>query len=403
MSGFKYKYSTLVVIFLCNVMAFMVFFNAPLKVDEVDYYPQILKYVEGDYSMNQDITAFTTYHALLAIFAKLTGLTSVWFFRAINMLFAFVSVIVFMRCAALIEKKWPSMALLQFAFFPIIFPYFFLIYTDILSLLMILIGLYFFLKKNYHWAAIFAIIGSCVRQNNIVWLAFFCLLSYGEPNNWKFGVNKGVSHLIKYWTFTMGFILFVGFVIINKGVAIGDRSMHPPFAFQLGNIYFLLFCFWFVFLPLNLGKLKEITPLFKKYKWLIPAILIGYIGFILTFNNSHPFNYQWGGYFLRNRVLIFFNTSLLLKSIYFIVVLLAIFSISQIKLEQKSFYLLYPMIILYLLPSWLIEQRYYIIPFALFLLFRKEADIKTEKILTVWLCLAGLLCFIIINSSRFFL
>ncbi|HKR03275.1 MAG TPA: hypothetical protein VJY62_01460, partial [Bacteroidia bacterium] len=166
---------------------------------------------------------------------------------------------------------------------------------------------------------------------------------------------------------------------------------------------FFLFLFFFLLAPLNISNFEKILMLINKRKSIIAGIAFFYLLFILTFSNDHPFNYQWGNYYLRNAVLIFFNSSWLHKTIFFIFVIYSVLSLCVTELKSKSFYLYYLFTFLFLLPSWLIEQRYYFIPFTLFLLFKKE-DKKWVEIstLALFVIISGLF-YLAIRSNRYFL
>jgi alpha-1,2-glucosyltransferase len=398
----KWYILTFISIFVVLFTALFLIRNTPLKVDEQDHYPQIISYVNGDCAKPYVISTLTTYHALLAAISKITGFTSLLFFRTINLFFALLAIIIF-GLTVQTNNKTSILNILQFSFFPIIFPYFFLIYTDVLSLLMVLCAFFFFNRKKYQWCGIFSILACLVRQDNIVWLSFFMVLSYIDRYGFKLKIKDASNHLIKYWSFSAGIVLFILFVIINKGIAIGDKSMHPAFSFHLGNIYFLLFIFFILFIPLHLANYKKIIALFKRHKLTIAGIASFYFLFLFSFSNDHPFNYQWGNYFLRNKLLIFFNASVINKTVFFIFITYSFLSLCVTEFKHKNFYLLYVFTFLFLIPSWLIEQRYYFIPLSLFLLFKKEEKNWVELSTTILFVAASGLLFLIIRGNRYFL
>lgn len=205
------------------------------------------------------------------------------------------------------------------------------------------------------------------------------------------------------WIFIIGFIIFIIFVIINKGFAIGDKVMHPAFSFHLSNIFFMLFLFFFLFLPLNISNFPKVIQLIKKNKKIILLIIIIFTIYMFTFVNNHPYNTQWTSKFLRNWLLTYFTSTILLKILFFLPIAYSVLSISLIKLHKKSFYLIYPFAILYLLPSWLIEQRYYLIPFTLLILFRKKESKLVEYSLIIIYIVLSLILFCVTERRIFFL
>jgi len=242
-----------------------------------------------------------------------------------------------------------------------------------------------------------------IRQNNIVWLAFMCVFIHFEKYNFEFSVKIFQKSIRDYWIFIIGFILFIIFLIINKGVAIGEKLMHPSFLFRTGNIFFMMFLFFFLFLPLNISNFQKIIQHIKKNKKFIIIIAIVFSIYMLTFVNDHPYNYYLPRYFIRNRILLYFNSTFVLKTLFFIPIAYSMFSISVTKLHRKSFYILYPTTLIFLLPSWLIEQRYYLIPFTLFILFKKEESKLVECLTITFYVLASAGIYLGMRNNFFFL
>jgi alpha-1,2-glucosyltransferase len=290
---------------------------------------------------------------------------------------------------------------LQYVFFPILFPFFFLLYTDVFSLLLVITAFFFALKKNYNLTAIIGIASILVRQNNIIWLLFLYIFLYFQEYS---TINKEIikNHIKKSWLFLLGFLAFAIFLFINKGIALGDEARHPGGIF-FGNIYFLLFLFFFLLLPFNLANLPKIIEKIKQNKKIIPLLLAIFIFYFFTFQNTHPYNQPQYSFFLRNQILLFFTSSLFLKILFLLPIAYSILSIWATKLPSKACYLIYPTAILYLLPSWLIEQRYYLIPFALFLALKEKKSNTVEYLTIIMYITLSLYLFWGIRYVEFFL
>ena len=76
------------------------------------------------------------------------------------------------------------------------------------------------------------------------------------------------------------------------------------------------------------------------------------------------------------------------------------YSIAVSELKKKNLYLIYPLTVLYLLPSWIVDPRYIILPIALFLLFRREANAKVEVGILFFFILASLASYIGYQSGQ---
>lgn len=344
--------------------------DAHLISDEYFHFDQIVKFYYHDWRLNPDLTTIPTYHLLISLVTQVFNQFSVPFVREVSLLFGSWSLIIFYLIAKKLDSESAKVRLLQFSFFPIIAPFFFLIYTDIFALAFVLLSLYLILIKRYLWSGIAAIMAVLVRQNNIIWLVFLYLLIYLRENEIFIDLSRILNHLKKNWTYLLGIGLYILFIFINKGVSLGQKAEHPLTFSNPGNIYFFLFLYFFLYLPENLTYLGKIIRLVDKNKWMILLWIVGLGLFLVTFHPNHPYNLK--PFYLRNQILMFFSSDYISKIIFYIFMVFGLLSIAVTKSANKYLYLLYPFIILSLMPSWLIEQRYYIIPMALLMLFKKR-------------------------------
>ena len=80
-----------------------------------------------------------------------------------------------------------------------------------------------------------------------------------------------------------------------------------------------------------------------------------------------------------------------------------ILSLMVTRLRQPFHYWIYPFTIVFLLPLWLIEQRYTFIPFALWILFRREEDRGFEWKLASYGIVGTIVVFIAVARRMFYL
>ena len=349
-------------------------------------------YVFQVFTEASKFTTPATYRVILAGFVKLFGISSVGAVRFYSFVVSFLSVPVFYLVARKIDPASPGIRTLQYGFLPIVFQFFFLIYTDIPALLCLLLSLYFVLGNKPSWSAFWGLAALLIRQNSIPWLFLFFLLIYLADNGFSFTMEKIKRHLEKNWFFLLIFILFIGFVIANHGVALGDRDMHPFPSFHMGNVYFSLFFFFFMFLPLNLSNAKDIWRHLRRDKFELVVLTAFFFFYFFTFREYHPYNYCFG--FVRNHILYFLSSSPLRRTLFFLPVAYSVLSLRVTKFTRSYFYFLYPVTALYLMPSWLIEPRYYIVPFVLFELFREKRSASLE--------FSTLICFLIFSGWLFY-
>lgn len=218
---------------------------------------------------------------------------------------------------------------------------------------------------------------------------------YYENNQFQLSLAILTNWLKDCWAFLFGIIIFGLFVLINGSMIIGEGAdKNFPIFLYFGNVYFCLFMFFFLFLPLNISNRHKINHLIKTNRWVIIGILGFFIFYLLTFNQLSPNNLKGEerliiNYFLRNEILITFTSSILFKILFFIPVVYSLLSIAITPLYKKSYYLFYPFIVLYFIPIWQIIPRYSIIPLVLFILF-KETNSKSIEYSTtaIWVVLS---------------
>jgi alpha-1,2-glucosyltransferase len=141
--------------------------------DEEVHYDQIRRFACGDLSLNSWLTTLPGYHALLGLIGYVTGVTNIPFMRFLSFLIGLATIGVFGLINREISRNAEFLRILQFAFLPILFPFFFLLYTDVLSLLFVLLAFFCILRERTTLAAVMSLAGTLVRQTNIVWLLFF--------------------------------------------------------------------------------------------------------------------------------------------------------------------------------------------------------------------------------------
>lgn len=382
--------------------------------DERIHDRQIVMLAGGELEIVRNLTMFPGYHVVIALLAKLTGAQGPAAFRTLSALVSLPAIPIFYAIARRLAPRFAAVATLQFAFLPILFPFFFLLYTDGFSLLLVLLSVLLVLRHRRSAAAAVAVAAVLVRQTNIICLAFALGLAYLEDHGFTLSRRQLGSAVRRYVVFVLGLAVFAVFVAVNRGVAVGDRSSHP-LKLALGNVYLFLFLYFFLLLPSHLATLRSALAALRDKRVLALALLL-YAVFMLAFVNDHPYNQwsveafrysdaKWVGRvpFLRNQLLHLATQSALTRTLFFIPVLLSCLVLGKTKLVQPRFLLIYPLLLLLLTPSWLIEQRYCLVPLALLLLARERRS-RALEYATAALGLAGSIYFVYgIERHRFFL
>jgi alpha-1,2-glucosyltransferase len=237
------------------------------------------------------------------------------------------------------------------------------------SMMFILLALSLALDRRLWLSGIVGILGLLVRQNSIVWLTMIALVAYAEnyypQYQWK-DVKRWIS---KFIFFFLAAALIVLFVIWNKGFVLGDRS-HHVLTLSAGDLFFLLFLFFFLFLPQNLSNFPRIVNFLKTHRLMWVLLAEVFLAYLFFFNADHVFNHF--GRFLHNLILIAMRRTWLNECLCFLPIAYSIVSLCVTPLKRKSFYLLYPFTALFLILDAVIDVRYFFVPLAIFLVFKED-------------------------------
>jgi alpha-1,2-glucosyltransferase len=366
--------------------------------DEVVHWFQIERFLNNSYTMQPAITMPPGYHIIIFESMNIFGVSSFDYARIFTTLFLVLTLI---PAFYAITRSWRKT--LQFFFFPLFFIFYFLVYTDLTSLLFIIMAIVALHYKKYNLSGIFFILSMLIRQNNFVWLIFggvYILVEYCIYKEWKIFNTSTIKYLFnKCWTYMIGIILFGIFIILNQGLVIGDRDSHPMGLYTT-NIYYILFLTFFMFLPIIILRFKDIILWIKSHKIISIIIIIsGILLALFNFTNNHWYNnttYQGSIIntgILHNILLHIAIQNSTTRILFFIPIIIAVFYIIITKLKKPIYYLIYPFSILTIIESQMVDSRYYTIPFALFLIFREEGIDREEYYLLGYFILLALVMF----------
>jgi alpha-1,2-glucosyltransferase len=381
-------------------IAYLLIKDADLFVDEHDYVRQIESYRRGVFAHDPGLDTSPSYPMVIWGISSVLRSPTVSDLRLFTCILGLASVAAFYCCATKIDDRVALIRTFDYFLLPILFPYFFLIYTDPFAMLFLLLAVYGYLDKQYSLAGICSGLSVLIRQTHIIWVCMLLTMIYVDTYGFRLSWTALREHGKQCWSFVLVITGFSIFVLMNGGVAIGSPLYHPFLILRTENVFFSLFIFSFLFLPFYLSHLPEIYRLLKHQPLFLLAGLIVASVYLSLFTVDHPYNLSL--FFLRNHFLQIFTSNILLKTLLFIPIFLAILSLAVSALGSRSQYLLYPFWLLALLPLWLIETRYYIPLMALFLLFKKpEPPALERRLLMYWGGLSAVV-FLIILSRRAF-
>jgi alpha-1,2-glucosyltransferase len=383
--------------------------------DEWGHCRRIIGILKGIDRFPIDCPYLPTYHWTLAIlywmthfhtpgaheFLPLCASSSIFLFpsmmRLLSSVLAFACFVSFFFLAKTIRKDSAFQKASLFLFFPLSFPFFFLIYTDIYAMFYVFLAFLLALNQRLWFAGMVGILSCLVRQNNIVWVVFIALIVYVENDYPQHRLKNIKTWIAKYSFFFLALILMAIFVIWNKGFIVADKQHHYV-VFNFNYVFFMLFLFFFLFLPQNFGRVKPAIAFLKQRKWMWFILAALYFVYLFSFNASHEYNTD--PLFLHNKLLIWMSDpSPLVRTFAFLPIAFSILLLCVTRLQRKSFYWLYPFSLLFIIPSAVIEIRYLFIPFMLFILF-KERDSERTFFITLIFYFITIAC--LISAMQFF-
>ncbi len=375
---------------IISIIGGLLIFNEEWIADEYHHQMQINYFQEGKFTMAPNLTVIPGYHIIIFLLSLPFGVVvgEIGKLRLIGAIFLTLTMIPILYWLT----KYNIRKTLSLYFFPTFFSLYFLLYTDIMSCMFVLLSILLLFKNKPTMSGFAILIAIVIRQNNFVWLGMLMWIALIETLEGKYGFGARKEAIIKYakryWMYIINCILFALFWWLNDGLVIYDRS-HHPLTIQFNNVYFALFTMCFLLWPLIAYKIKDIGRALKTWQGL--AILIGLpILITLTFTNTHWYNLLLGVGFVKNDILTWASKNYLNTFLFSLPATITALWLYVTKMSHKKTILFFS---IFVLLDWLVDTRYFIIPLTLVLVFREEQEEKQEWIWFTYIILLGLLMF----------
>lgn len=388
-----------------------------LIADEVVHVLQVMLFLANQYYLGPITTVPPGYHTIIAAICSILDIHYLTGFRIIHSMLSLISIGLAWWYWQITRPSFPLIQTLQLLATPLLWPFYWTMYADLTSAAIVISGLMLTQKRQYFWAATIGLLSLGFRQHNVFWVALNLVLALDQEGFWSslnqeikkgFSLNwQSIKALIrnvlqKTWVFFVPLIAFVVFVILNHGIAVGDRTNQTFGGLYPIQLFGFILVLWILLLPLHVANLPKIIQLLiNKPAW-IPVLAILLLVFLATFTISHPHNFR-SDYFLRNWFLYQLKDMFKYQLYAYVAIAWSLLSVAVTPFRSRAQYWLYPLSALALLPVWLIEQRYYIIPFILFMLFRLPQKSWVELMILAWSILLSIPLTIGFTSMKFFL
>ncbi|XP_012147646.1 alpha-1,2-glucosyltransferase Alg10 [Megachile rotundata] len=443
MTAMKFQYvQKLLIPLLClSVTVLFIYLNRihPYYfIDEVFHVNQTLQYCDGNFTQwDQKITTLPGLYILATLILSPLKLCNIFYLRCINLLGTFLNLYLTNSILKQISithrmQRWDNWIKLSVAcnitFFPPLFFWHFLYYTDVVSLNAVLLMVLLHLHKQFKLAAFVGLLSVIIRQTNIIWVAFLtmeCLfdildnkigksISPKQYNSvtyvkllwkrlideifsgWKSFVMLMNEILIKLFPYVTVCLTFVAFVFWNKGIVVGDRSAHTPTVHIPQLLYFSAFLSCFLW-PYMIVHWKDYFKFIRKH-WALESFFLVLLILIVHFNtlvhpyvladNRHYVFYLWNKFMGK-----YWWFKYLLVPVYSFTLYTMFCGIKHLRFMSQINYIF--MVSVILIPQLLIEPRYFIVPYVFYHLFIQ----KPKK----WQIVAESMTTLIVNFLQFYI
>lgn len=379
--------------------------------DESVHAFQISWFIQGTYQIFENVTVIPLYHATIALILKVTGAQSLEAMRVAHFLLAMLCLpVYYLLCRRLLGSTDVAMErTTQLFFLPILFPLFFLIYTDIPALTLTLFMIERAIAGRYVQASALGLAAVLFRQTNLVWVAYAATVYLCRDKHklisikaWRDRLAGEIPALL---SFGLIFLVALLFIAINGGIAVGDVEQHTV-SFNLSNAYFMLLVAFAVFLPWHVAQLSAIYKLLCKYPWILFGIILIAIVYWFTYSHPHRYNSAELSYYRHNLILHYTADFPVYKLAAYTAMTWTCLSFSTIILQSQNKHelqLLAPFALLVVIPLPLIEQRYYLVALSLLLALRPPMKSRMEQISLLYSISWSTYLFYNVSKANFFL
>jgi alpha-1,2-glucosyltransferase len=371
--------------------------------DEVDHYAQISLFVRADWRVLPGITTIPGYHLLVGVILHVTG-NSLDAARLVNAGFGLIAIAGFHALRRQLWSGTETLATAQFIALPILVPLFFVVYTDVLALALLLWAAWANVVRRHALAALLLTLLVGVRQHEVVWSGLFGLFAITAAPT-RTGLRDGWRALRSLLPYALPLVCFGLFWWWNGTVSLSrsEAGLHPDLSLHAGNPCLALLVAGLL-LPLHvLSGMREFSAAVRRCPALgaIPFLLAA--GFWFGFRPDNPYNTALPSYYLHNLIPALIDGDQKVRALAAVAAAVAACGLAPTRLRPPGSRWFYPFALLFLAASWLVELRYVLVPFVLWLALREHRGRAIEHAtLALWLVLAVCMMFATV-THRFFL
>lgn len=355
--------------------------QAGLVSDEWIHFPQVSRMRAGDWlGIDPSLTMLTGYHGLVAALMKAFGAESLGTARLLSASSGALAIWTFHGARRAATGDTSILPAQQLALWPVLLCFVFLVYTDVLSLAMVLGAWWLSLRHRHIPAALVLLVSLLVRQNNVIWAGFVAAFALWDAVRWQPWRDWHLSLKIALPYLAVAGA-FVTYWLAMGRISVSETQSHAHYlSFHVGNAYFAL-AIVALTMPLHvvLG-LRRFASMPKAW-WLLP--LASLVLFFVLFAVDHPYNRIVPQYNIRNAFLLHLAAHPPANALFGLVGTLAACGMAGTQAPRA--WIALPFALMALCAAWLIEPRYAMVPIALWLALRRQEHATIEwATLALW-------------------
>ena len=374
------------------------------RTDELYHFAQIELFRRGELRvLDQYLTTIPGYHAAVAVLLKITGSDSLGAARTITALFGLLAADAFHRLRSETQPGGEALATAQFLVLPVIAPFFFLVYTDVLALALVLWATVA-TTRHRHWLAAFVLCGALlVRQSDVVWAGFLAALAaWPHFRDHRLADPKRLMTLVA--PYLVPVVAFVAFWAWNGSISLSHEQalLHPALGLHTGNLLLSLAISGLLFAPQAGARPLEFIGVARTHPWMLAIVPVVLVAFWFGFTADNPYNAAMADFYVHNAIAQGLTTNGFLRLAGAMLAVIGVRVYIVTPLRPSAAYWLFPIAAFFLAAEWLVETRYLIVPFALWLAFREQRSKAAEYgMLALWALLAVEM-FALVTAGRAF-
>ena len=361
--------------------------------DEITHYSQVWLFTQGDWRLLPELTTLPGYHLLVAALLKVSAAVSLQGARLASAAFGLCAAAGF---HALRTRLWPgtqTLATAQMLALPILAPLFFVAYTDVLALALLLWATWASVSARHWLAALLLLALVAVRQHLVLWSGLLAVLALPQTSlrdaivEWRASLRLLAPYLLPVAGFA-AFWLGHGSISLSPSQA----ALHPDLSLHAGNVLLALAVLG-ALLPLQVvPTLVRSLRAGCQRPWPPLLALAALAGFWFGFAASNPYNGVLPDFYLHNRLVQAIVQEPWLRALAALLAAAGAAALAATVLRPARARWLHVLAALFLAASWLIELRYVMVPLVLWLALREQASRRIEwatfggwLLLTCWI------------------